>query len=124
MNDETLLFRQVSPTFIKDGRVTSQAFTPTEKDDWKLSVYDGEKFSAKASWKHFITNTNGDSVGVLAITVNECASQELEVILDNNTFEGHVSIDFSRLTKNQAKKRARILVKAAIKRGWQYRDCN
>ena len=47
MNNSTNLFRQISPTFIKDGQVTSQAFTPTRKDEKKLSVYDGDQFSAE-----------------------------------------------------------------------------
>ena len=121
MNNETLLFRQVSPAFIKDGRVTSQAFTPTRKDNEKLSVYDGEQFSAEESWKHFATNTNGNSVGVLAVTVNECSSQNLRVVPDNNAFQGHALIDFSSLGKNQTRIKSRILTEDAIRRGWQYK---
>lgn len=33
-----LLHRQVHPNWIRDGRITSQAFRPTKKDDNKLSI--------------------------------------------------------------------------------------
>jgi len=40
VNDSTLLHRQVNPAFVQSGRVTSQAFKPTPKDQGLLSVYD------------------------------------------------------------------------------------
>ena len=43
MTPDTLLFRQVNPGWIREGRVTSQAFKPTAKDEKKLSVYDGDQ---------------------------------------------------------------------------------
>lgn len=43
MTPESLLLRQVNPRWIREGRVTSQVFRPTPKDEKKLSVYDGAK---------------------------------------------------------------------------------
>ena len=42
MTDETLLLRQVHPSFLQDGVVSSQVFRPTPKDECKLSAYDGD----------------------------------------------------------------------------------
>jgi hypothetical protein len=42
MTEATLLLRQVHPSFIQHGRVTSQVFRPTLKDKRLLSVYDGD----------------------------------------------------------------------------------
>ena len=70
MTEETLLLRQINPTFIKLGRVTSAAFRPTPKDQQKLSVYDGDKITAAASFVA-LSRAELESVGVLAVTVGE-----------------------------------------------------
>jgi hypothetical protein len=64
MVNEYLLHRQIHPSFVIDGVVSNQAFIenavavssgafiPTVKDNNKLSVYNGEKFTAKDSFDH------------------------------------------------------------------------
>lgn len=52
MTHETLLHRQVHPSWIQEGRVTSQAFKPTPKDEGMLSVYDGDVSGPEESWRH------------------------------------------------------------------------
>ena len=42
VDSETLFLRQIHPTFVQNGRPTSQAFRPTPKDENQLSVYNGE----------------------------------------------------------------------------------
>jgi hypothetical protein len=76
VTDQTLLLRQIHPSFIDRDRVTSQAFRPTEKDRGKLSVYDGDLISAEGSWKHYTARVL-KSAGVLAVTVGECAAEQL-----------------------------------------------
>jgi len=39
MTENTLLLRQVHPSFVQDGKITSQVFRPTPKDENKLSMY-------------------------------------------------------------------------------------
>ncbi len=56
MTPDTLLLRQIHPSFVQDGRVTSQAFRPTPKDELRLSVDDGDRVGAEASWKRFTAN--------------------------------------------------------------------
>ena len=75
MQAETLLLRQVHPSFVQDGRPSSQAFVPTKKDDFKLSVYNGDKTEPERSWKHYTTELKRESAGVIAVTspiIPEC----------------------------------------------------
>ena len=53
MTPETQLLRQINPSFIKKGRITSQVFSPTPKDKKKLSVYDGDLITPEEAWAHF-----------------------------------------------------------------------
>jgi hypothetical protein len=53
MTGATFLLRQVHPSFVQAGRVTSQAFRPTPKDRSLLSVYDGDQITPEAAWIHF-----------------------------------------------------------------------
>ena len=120
MNDDTLLLRQVHPSFVHDGRVTSQAFTPTPKDAKKLSVYDGDRFTPEESWRHF-TGEGFSSAGVVAVSVRECAAIELQVRSTPEVFEGHVEIDFTGITEGSLKGKAKLLRVRATERGWLYR---
>ena len=127
MNDKTLLLRQINPNFINADGVTSQAFRPTSKDDKKLSVYDGDQFSAQSSWIHFATEINCKSKGVLGLIVCECKINNLSVKRDDDLFQGHVTVDFSYYEKNEDIRRlSRELRRMAVQRGWLYKhnDCS
>lgn len=96
MDKSTLLHRQVNPNFVINQTVSSQVFeiniassvfNPTPKDENKLSVYNGEKFSAEDSFGHFTLEYK--SAGVVSVTVDECNSINLEAIEDNFPFDGH-----------------------------------
>lgn len=137
MNDQTLLHRQVHPNFVENLSVSSQAFltgqmraqssifAPSSKDENKLSVYNGEKFSPKEAFEHFIGEFNGKGVmscGVLSVSKSECESvKPLTVLEDNEPFDGHAYIDYSQVggTKKM-KKSAATLRDFAIARGWQH----
>jgi hypothetical protein len=126
MTPTTLLHRQVHPDFIQKNDVSSQvfeatssAFTPTIKDEKKLSVYNGEKFDAKQAFDHFTSNLS--SKGVLSVSVSECITISLSTTEDNIPFDGHTYIDFSNCTSGgQIKTKAKLLKKAAMQRGWGY----
>ena len=124
MNAETHLWRQVHPDFIRKNQLTSQVFTPTPKDEGKLSVYDSDQISAKDSWKHYSTPRPGKasyrSVGVVAVTVEECEVPETLVFPDPDRFQEHVLIDFSELPKSKHKTVAKELSRIARDRGWMY----
>lgn len=120
MNDQTLLLRQIHPSFIQAGRITSQAFRPTPKDENKLSVYDGDQITAEASWTHFTGTPDCRSAGVMAVTKGQCIELQLDVIADALPFPEHASIDYSAFAKGEIEKKAKVLKVHAQTRGWLY----
>ena len=130
MEKNTLLHRQVNPSFVQADSVSSQAFSvtsqtfkPTPKDDFKLSVYNGEKYTAEDSYVHF-TNEGYSSAGVLSLAVSECDTESLPAIEDNIPFDGHSYVDFTELTGSSIEKKAKKLKKYALERGWQHEPVN
>ncbi|WP_347066491.1 hypothetical protein [Flavobacterium sp. WV_118_3] len=132
MTNATLLHRQIHPSwiqnnfiseqaFLAENNIASLAFTPSEKDNKKLSVYNGEKFSALDSFNHFTQNYV--SAGVLSVTFAEViAIQNLNAYEDNTPFAGHAVIDYTNIaTTNQMKKSAKKLKNKAIERGWTHK---
>jgi hypothetical protein len=95
VNPATILLRQIHPSWVQQGRVTSQAFRPTPKDESKLSVYDGDQIEPEPAWRHFTATLGFQSAGVLGITVSECTDLELKVTPDPEPFPEHVLIDYS-----------------------------
>lgn len=133
MKEETLLHRQIHPTWVQNETISSQAFLaenniaslafiPSEKDDKKLSVYNGEKFSAKESYIHFIADYK--STGVLSVTISEINSiGNLNVEEDNNPFDGHSVIDYNSVENStQIKKKAKKIKNLAVQRGWTHKE--
>lgn len=133
MKEETLLHRQVHPSWVQNDSISSQAFihyqsiaslsfTPSSKDEKKLSVYNGEKFTAEMSYTHF-TQTF-ESIGVLSVTVNEVNSiDSLASYEDNTPFDGHSVIDYSNIaSSSQIKKKAKKLKNLAVSRGWTHKN--
>lgn len=121
MKPDALLLRQINEAWEQDGYVTSQAFKPTRKDQGKLSTYDGSKITAEDSWEHFTVVLGYSSIGVMAVTVDECDAHGLPVVPDPMTFPEHVFVDFRGIGRSQVEKRAKFLRGLAEKRGWQYR---
>jgi hypothetical protein len=120
MTTDTLLLRQVNPSWVQEGRVTSQVFKPTAKDERRLSVYDGDQITAETSWRHYTETLGFRSVGVLAVTVEECETLDLTAESDPQPFAEHAVIKFGDLSTSQIEKKAKRLKMAAEIRGWQY----
>ena len=118
MSDATKLYRHIHPAWIRNNRVTSQAFCPTAKDEQRLSVYDGDQISAKNAFKHY--SRGHESAGVLAVTVGECSALGLTVVPEPSLFPEHLIIDFSPFGRSQSKRIAKKLAELARARGWQY----
>ncbi len=118
MDDATLLLRQIHPSFVQGGQVSSQAFTPTPKDQNQLSVYDGDQLSPDKSFEHYTETLGLASAGVLSVTIGECNVLELPVRPDPEPFKEHVVIDFSDLGSSQRKNKAKQLKRKAVIRGW------
>lgn len=129
MHQNTLLLRQVHPSFVQADKIssqvfsiTSQVFRPTPKDENKLSVYNGEKFTAGDSYIHFLEVDDNKSDGVVAVTVQECATENLNCEEDNWPFDGHAIIDFTNLTNGEIERKAKKLKAFATTRGWLYKQ--
>ncbi len=118
MNPSTLLLRQVHPNFVQQGRVTSQAFRPTPKDEHQLSVDNGDLIAAKAAWHRFVSQPPNSSAGVMAISNEECTSNGLVVVEDATPYPEHCSLDFSAFQKPEIERKAKLLSRAAQTRGW------
>jgi hypothetical protein len=118
LNGATLLHRQVNPSWVQQGRVTSQVFKPTPKDNRRLSVYDGDQVSAFHAWLHYTTELGLTSIGVLAVTVAECETLDLEAVPDPAPFPAHAVIKFDACTPSQIEKKAKRLKAASEARGW------
>lgn len=122
MNDQTLLMRQVHPSFFPNGEVSSQAFFPFPKDDGKLSVYDGDQISAEASHQHYTVDLGLESVGVWVVSASEVVSVGL--VHQSDPVDGnpaHAVIDFGELAEKECRKLAKRLKKFAVDHGSLYR---
>jgi hypothetical protein len=121
MTETTVLLREIHPSFIQEGKVTSQAFRPTPKDFNLLSTYDGDRITPEASYKHYTLSLGYKSGGVLGIITGECEALNLRVIADGDPFPEHVSIDFSDLEKTAIEMASKILKRRSEDRGWLFR---
>ena len=124
MNDSTLLHRQVNPSWIRNGEISSQTFRPTRKDAGLLSVYDGDQITAQRAWQHFTDNLGFASAGVIAVSVAECEEQQLSVRPDPAPFPEHAVVDFTGLSRSQVERKADRLKTASTVRGWLFRPEN
>jgi hypothetical protein len=123
---EENIWRQVNPAFVHDGRVSSQAFTPSSKDGGELSSSRASRVTAKESFDHYVQILKLQSFGVYSLTVGEVRAEDLRVIDDSavgdgeNRPPGHVYVDFKGISRKDAKKAAGKLRSAAEKHGWAY----
>lgn len=121
---EELLLRQVHPTFVRDGRPSSQAFRPTTKDAGKLSVARGALTTPEAAFSLYTEGLGLPSAGTWAVTVGECREQALNVIPDPLTSPpekiadfAHAVVDFTTHSKSQAEAKGARLARKAWERG-------
>jgi len=104
--DDELLFRQVHPSFVRDGRVGSQAFRPTPKDQKMLSVARGSKTTPEAAYELHTRCKNFGSAGTWAVSVGECRALALpsreDPILEGPCPDpAHALVDFSALSNSK-----------------------
>lgn len=125
---DELVFRHVSPSFVRDGRPSSQAFSPTKKDDGQLSVNRSAITTAGEAFKLFAgTPPAGlglSCFGTWALSVDECGAQQLPVLedpLDEPIANpAHCVVDFGALGRKPSEKKGVKLCALAIARGKQY----
>ena len=120
IDNDTGVYRQIHTSFYKNKRVASVAFLPKSEDNYNLSVYDGSKITPELAWQHYTVQKRRASVGVLAVTVNECMAEQLTPRPDTQEFEEHAIIEFGVSRDRQARRKARILRNLAVDRGWRF----
>lgn len=120
MNAETLLLRQINPSWVQNNRVTSQAFRPTPKDANLLSAYNGDLTTPERAWQHFTAQLAHASIGVYAVTHAECSALQLAARPDITEFHEHAVIDFTGVGSSAAEKKSKVLRNHAQDRGWLY----
>ena len=124
MTSKTNLLRQVHPSFIQAGKITSQVFKPTTKDENKLSVYNGDRIKPEDAFEHYCALPRCRSVGILAVTKGECDIQKVPVHEDGIPFPEHCFMNFEKFSKKEIDKIAKFLKIFAEKRGWLYQEKN
>ena len=127
---DEVLFRQIHPSFIQDGEVssqpfvpTSQAFAPTPKDDGFLSVDRSSITSAGESYRLFTSNGHSSSA-VYGVTVGEfsdeaiqCIEAPIKATEKQAANEAHALANYNPHTAGQQKTKAKRLKQKAIARG-------
>lgn len=121
MTEATLLLRQVHPSFVQNGRATSQAFRPTSKDENQLSVDNGDKVAPHAAWTRFTAQPDCSSYGVMAISRGECSTCQVQVTEDGDPYPEHCYLDFSPFDRKDLEKIGKKLAAHAHSRGWMFR---
>ena len=116
-----LLLRQVPSAWVQGDRVTSQSFKPFPKDNNRVSVYRDDLMSAEEAWRHYTEELRLNSVGIVAVSTDECRDENLTVDLDGVPYPAHASIVFpADLPKKRIERIAGCLAAKARARGWQY----
>jgi hypothetical protein len=123
-DDDELLLRQVHPSFVRDGRPSSQAFRPTNKDAGKLSVARGSLTTPAAAFELYRMGLELPSAGTWAVSVGECREQGLNVLPDplisppeKVPDPAHALVDFAAHSKNQVEAKGARLARKASERG-------
>lgn len=122
VDEDELLFRQVHPSFVRDGRVGSQAFRPTPKDKKLLSVAQGTKTTAGAAFELHTQCNKLASAGTWAVTVGECQAIGLparsDELRDGDCPDpAHAVIDFTALSNSKIEAHGARLARHANDRG-------
>jgi hypothetical protein len=108
-NIDELLYRQVHPNWVRDGRVTSQAFRPTKKDTDRLSVSCSSRTNAEGAYALHTGAKGLQSVGTWGVTVGEYQDHQLRSYYDPITSppepvpdDAHCYVDYSTLPSKSA----------------------
>jgi hypothetical protein len=116
-----MLLRQIHPSWIHDGRVASQAFRPTPKDEGLLSVSRGTLTSPESAFRLHTEVKRLPSVGVWGVSVAEAGLAKLVAYADPETGAvedpAHAVVDFRPLGSNAAERASKILAAKARERG-------
>jgi hypothetical protein len=126
-DQEEKLWRQVNPSWVHDGRVSSQLFRPTPKDTGEVSVTRSSKVTPEEAHRHHTEVLGYSSAGVYCVEVGEVNEVGLRVVDDSHVDDGeirppaHAYVDYKSIeTKKLQQRRASVLRDKAENHGWQY----
>jgi len=127
-DEKELLLRQVNPSFVRAGRPSSKVFEPKPRDAGLLSIVRERTRAAAEAYEFFVKIPKCRSVGILAVTVGDCVSEELPahdaplVAADDGIDDdAHGIIDFRAVTSaDDVEEKAVALHRAAMSRGYVY----
>lgn len=115
-----LLHRNAHPSFIHDGRPSSQVFSLKTSDEGKLSTQQNKKATPQVAYQRY-TARGFESGGVWSITVAECLQYNLRGYDDPiEDDDSHCIIDLTAYNSTQARKLTDKLASKARTRGCQY----
>jgi hypothetical protein len=124
------LFRQVHPEQYVDGKITEKAFRCTDADKGLLSVSLESKTTARDAYERRVRVRPGSSIGIWAVSVEECSSIQLDAYSDPvggpDPDPAHGCIDHRHLlaTKGDMRLKRKCLLDFAEKRGPIYLPTN
>jgi hypothetical protein len=114
---EELLFRQVHPKWVLDGHVASTSFAPNTNDKGLMSIDRGSLVDPAESFRRYL-ESGLQTGGTWAVTVGECAAEELRVFEDPTpTNDAHGFVDFRNLTNGSVARKSKKLRAHAMERG-------
>ncbi|MGL5864804.1 MAG: hypothetical protein ACRCYX_02880 [Dermatophilaceae bacterium] len=113
MDAGELLWRSVHPTFLDGSRITSQAFTPTPKDEGRLSTARSTVVTAADHHDEFCSVLGLPTAGVWAVGLAKVRETGLRAVDDSASNAapdpcptGHAYVDFRAAPSRGAVKRA------------------
>jgi hypothetical protein len=117
---DELLHRNAHPTFIHNGRISSQVFRLKTDDKGELSTQQNSKAIPAIAYTRY-TARGFESAGVWSVTVAECGDLSLMAYDDPlPDDDSHAVLDLTRFTTSQAHRLADKLAHKARVRGCQY----
>ena len=123
LRDESVaLFRQIHPSWVADGQISSQAFSPMPKDNGMLSVRQSTIVSAREAYQ-FHTALGFESIGTYQVTVGDGEAVGLRAVDDSRLAPaplGHAYIDFRGIGRRPADRTAKQLRTYAMRHGMQF----
>lgn len=115
---DEILFRQVHPNFVHEGRVGSEAFRPSRKDEGKLSVALSSRTSAADAFMLHTEKLGFQSAGTWGLAVAEVERVGLEAFADpQDGDQAHGIINFVGIGRGRCEALSKLLVQHATKRG-------
>lgn len=119
MKNDALLLRQVHPSFVHGGEISSQVFKPS-KEKLSISTYDGEIITAEDAFDHYTEILHNRSCGVVAVSKEECTSCGLSVLEDRIPYREHICISYGGKSGKEVDRTAVKLKRMAMDRGWLF----